>query len=275
MNIKLDKELESLKRREDKERQASAVKEVKLLMEADASEEIRILSNLTRNSTFSRAQKNKGEDKEREELEKKYGKVFTQDQIKDLCVRYKMRFLPSGLYIGDVDVEMTAKIKEFAQLAISNVIDNHSLQTQFFIMAPPEAFDLETVREERRVVSYDVEPLLFYNLGNGFYRLVHKWGRDFTILRRIVGWKWASINNFLTFKIVCQIPFLFMLFAFLFPVFLINHPIGMSILALVLSFFIALIRCGRRIVWDSNNEIRRLYFTEHNWNNNKILKGGQ
>ena len=54
---------------------------------------------------------------------------------------------------------------------------NHpDLDIKIKMMAPSKLFELE---------NYD-DPLMFVNLGNNYYYLIHKWGNDMSFFRKIL-----------------------------------------------------------------------------------------
>lgn len=116
-----------------------------------------------------------------------HSRIFTEDQIKNVCIKYNLRFLPIGMYKGTIDSVLPQKIKEFETLieATPTKYDVFNYKTNigitykrsgYFICAPKESFKLE---------EKPVDPLLFYPLSNGLYYLNHKWGTDISFTRLI------------------------------------------------------------------------------------------
>jgi len=89
--------------------------------------------------------------------------VYTLHQVKQLCVKFRLRFLPSTLYNGDLPYEAITAIKNFENQYQPTVGEYH-------IVAPAEFFKLK---------DRYADPLLFAHLGNGNYYLLHQWGADF------------------------------------------------------------------------------------------------
>lgn len=88
--------------------------------------------------------------------------VFSIGEIKNTCIRYRLRFLKSTYFKAEFPYEALMKIKEFEKkygVEISN----------FKIIAPDHAFDLQNVNKD---------PLLFAQLSDDSYFLLHKWGTD-------------------------------------------------------------------------------------------------
>ena len=97
------------------------------------------------------------------------GRLFHIDQVKAICLDYRLRFLDSHLYKNTFPEEAVSKIK-----ALEKAHD--TTLSGFKIMAPSKQFYLK---------NYD-DPLLFAPIGNGYYYLVHQWGNDLNPLRRLL-----------------------------------------------------------------------------------------
>lgn len=177
-------------------------------------------------------------------------RIFTKDAIKELCLKYNLRFLPTSYYKGALDSQLPDKVeelrkanggllpgekapvaevkigdaqdtdgyfggdlgvvptdKEQRQMAenpwstattfwmnsnmvfgrvrsgISSLRGDHAIGS-FCIAAPAESFDLQ---------PRPIDPLLFCNLGDDQYYLVHKWGSDISWSRRwLKHWRSAA-----------------------------------------------------------------------------------
>lgn len=144
--------------------------------------------------------------------------VFHISQIEKTCMKYYLRFLPTAYYKGTLDEQLPFKVATF-ELAhgvelYSSTKKNYDNSlydfTSFrlpiydellgrtrvkkeepkpkvknsFIMAPEESFNLEEKPKD---------PLLFYKINDEYYYLIHKWGNDLSIGRRLKsvlsGWK--------------------------------------------------------------------------------------
>lgn len=98
-------------------------------------------------------------------------RVFHVSQIKAICEKYHLRFLPGEHYKGIIDKELPTKITNFE--AAYGVKCNSS-NTK--ICAPLESFELEEKPKD---------PLLFYQINDEYYYLIHKWGNDLNIVRAL------------------------------------------------------------------------------------------
>lgn len=98
-------------------------------------------------------------------------RVFHQSQIKKVCDKYYLRFLPSSLYNGTIDPQLPNKVTTF------EIAYGISQYANYYVMAPASSFKLEPEPKD---------PLFFYKINDSYYYLVHKWGNDLNILRRIL-----------------------------------------------------------------------------------------
>lgn len=112
-------------------------------------------------------------------------KIFHIQQIKTICIDYRLRFLDSNLFKNEIPSEAISKIRSLEKA------HNTSLQG-FKIVAPSKTFQLE---------NYD-DPLLFAPIGNNYYYLIHKWGNDLDPLRKL---KVLPFKNMLNFVLFCGI----------------------------------------------------------------------
>jgi len=98
--------------------------------------------------------------------------VFDSLVIERIATKFRLRFLNSKMYAGEIPYEATAKVK-----ALEEQIGHEF--SSFSILAPASRFQLKDATED---------PILFADLGNGEYYMIHKWGDD-------MGW-FRSILNF-------------------------------------------------------------------------------
>ena len=112
-------------------------------------------------------------------------KIYHLDQIKKVCIDYRLRFLDLKFFKGQLPESATTEIQKLEAVHDTALSD-------FKIMAPSVLFRLE--RKD--------DPLLFVPLGNDYYYLVHKWGNDLHPLRKVMMWPFKSIWNLLFFLLV-------------------------------------------------------------------------
>ncbi|WP_235010925.1 MULTISPECIES: hypothetical protein [Aquimarina] len=168
-------------------------------------------------------------------------KIYHIDQIKKICIDYRLRFLDSKYFKG--------KLPQSALLAIKNLERQHQTELKGFkIIAPSKLFKLENADD----------PLLFAPMGNDYFYLIHKWGNDLHPLRKNIMWFFKSFENllFLTFIISVLLTFmvpdglfskhndttqLVMIFFFMFK----------SVAAVVLFYGFALGKNFNTSIWNS------------------------
>ena len=105
-------------------------------------------------------------------------KIFHIDDIKKICIAYRLRFLDSKLFKGDIPQEAIHRIKQLEK-------DHHRQLSGFKLMAPSKLFRLE---------NYD-DPLLFAPMGNSYYYLIHKWGNDLSVWRKWLMYPFRNLDT--------------------------------------------------------------------------------
>ncbi len=242
LEVKIKKELDNLKSN-DLENQEHFVKEVKLLMESNAKEEIDILKTMGLGSNIIKAEEQTRKILSFKEISDKYeGDVYTIDQIKHLALKYNLKFLKTKYFKGHVPGELGSILLRFKE---KNVLSQYDLEERFYILGPSKVFNL---------TKRPVDPLLFYeikdrNTGETMYKLVHKWGNDFTIFRRISG----IINKTRTSVRMSHIIFTFVLLGiinymmFQLPIYTTNKYVGLGILNIIINVISGLFIIGKII----------------------------
>jgi len=146
------------------------INEVYLLLQKSSEKEGKILKNISGNT--HRAENNFKFDL----LET--DRIFHIDQIKEICINYRLRFLDSKYFKGQIPDKTIDKIKLLEQ--------KHNIEIEGFkIVAPSKLFKL----------ADKDDPLLFAPIGNGYFYLIDKWGNDLHPLRRILVWPFKNIVN--------------------------------------------------------------------------------
>ncbi|WP_411766958.1 hypothetical protein [Winogradskyella sp. A3E31] len=161
---------EKLKRTRQKDSKPDILKEVHAILDKDALIEGEILDTLNSGHT-SESNTFKFEALETEH-------IYHIDQIKAICIDYRLRFLDTKYFKGELPYEAISKIKHLEKL--------HGTKLKGFkIIAPSKLFKLE---------NYD-DPLLFAPIGNGYFYLVHKWGNDLNPFRKWLMKPYKSFEN--------------------------------------------------------------------------------
>jgi len=104
--------------------------------------------------------------------------IFHIEDIKKLCITYRLRFLDSHFFKGNFPEEAISEIRKLEnehQISLKN----------FKIIAPAKLLRLENADD----------PLLFAPMGNDYYYLVHKWGNDLHPFRKLLMWPYKSLEN--------------------------------------------------------------------------------
>lgn len=104
--------------------------------------------------------------------------IFHISQIQKICVNYRLRFLDTQYFKGTYPSEVVEEIENLEKKH-NTVLDG------FKIIAPSKLFRLDKADD----------PLLFAPMGNGYYYLIHKWGKDLHPLRRIKYWGIKNVEN--------------------------------------------------------------------------------
>ncbi|MEX0997820.1 MAG: hypothetical protein WDZ45_12280 [Flavobacteriaceae bacterium] len=105
-------------------------------------------------------------------------RIYYIEDIKSLCIDYRLRFLDFALFKGSIPSEAIDKIQ--------NLEKDHQTDIQNLkIVAPSKMFRLKNADD----------PLLFAPLGNDFFYLIHKWGADLHPLRKYLMWPYKNFEN--------------------------------------------------------------------------------
>ena len=112
-------------------------------------------------------------------------RIYHLDQIKTICIDYRLRFLNSKYFKGEIPQEAISKIKALEKA--------HNIELEGFkIIAPSKLFRLEDKDD----------PLLFVPIGNKYFYLIHRWGNDLHPLRKILAWPFINIVNLTALVVV-------------------------------------------------------------------------
>ncbi|MCB0374722.1 MAG: hypothetical protein KDD04_02265, partial [Sinomicrobium sp.] len=122
-------------------------------------------------------------------------RIYHITQIKKICIDYRLRFLDSRYFKGKYPKQTLVRIEAMEK--------EHGIAIKGFkIIAPSRLFKLDNADD----------PLLFAPIGNDYYYLIHKWGKDLHPLRK---WFMLPFRNFL--NLVILVAFLSWVFAALLP----------------------------------------------------------
>lgn len=87
--------------------------------------------------------------------------VLSELQIRNSCIKYRLRFLPSSMYHGEVPIEVISSIKRFEHRHPGRAV-------HFFILAPMAFFLNEDAYRS---------PLLIARCPDGQFEMVCQWGK--------------------------------------------------------------------------------------------------
>lgn len=112
-------------------------------------------------------------------------RIFNIKDIQKTCIDYRLRFLESSLFKGEIPHEAISKIKQLEK-------DHNTSLKGFMIMAPSKLFKLE---------NYD-DPILFAPIGNGYYYLIHQWGNDLSVWRKWLMYPFRNLDTIIVSTII-------------------------------------------------------------------------
>lgn len=120
--------------------------------------------------------------------------IFHINQIKEICIDYRLRFLDSHLHKVPFPEEVVTKIKYIEK--------EHDTQLKGFkLMAPSKVFQLKKYND----------PILFAPIGNEYYYLIHKWGGDLQPFRKWLVLPFRNLSSLLVFIFVISLLCCFIL----------------------------------------------------------------
>ncbi|NVK05034.1 MAG: hypothetical protein HWD92_09425 [Flavobacteriia bacterium] len=117
--------------------------------------------------------------------------VFHLAHIKELATTYRLRFLDAHLFKGEIPDEALSKLKAVQRRQSKDL-------THFKIMAPAELFKL----------SYqDKDPMLFVPIGKNLYYLVHQWGNDMSMWRKLLVYPFRNVGTLIRTMLIVAFVF--------------------------------------------------------------------
>lgn len=105
-------------------------------------------------------------------------RIFHVEDIKKLCVTYRLRFLDSRFFKGEMPEEAISKIRQLEK-------EHDTSLSGFKIVAPAKRLKLENADD----------PLLLAPMGYDYYYLIHKWGNDLHPFRKLLMWPYKNFEN--------------------------------------------------------------------------------
>lgn len=207
IGVDLKKELEAGRRRRESREESGTLDAFKKLLTEDDEVDERVIFNvfdqgIVKNYNLSLL------DSER---------IYNLSDIKQLCVEYRLRFLDASLFRNEIPYEAISEIKRIQRVQDLEL-------TNFKILAPAAMFNLE--RKDR-------DPLLFLTLGNGSFYLIHKWGGEISLFRKLLVYPFRSFKT-----ILLSVAILAALLAMSIPDSLIGASEGNGVIRVICFFYL-------------------------------------
>lgn len=119
--------------------------------------------------------------------------VYSFSEIERICIRYRLRFLDTKYFKHEFPYDALMQIKEFEKHYNTKI-------KRFKIIAPDKAFDLQDCNQD---------PLLFAQLADGRFYLLHQWGNDLSWYRKFLYFPLRSIYTYFYFMLAVATIFAF------------------------------------------------------------------
>lgn len=117
-------------------------------------------------------------------------RIFTIDQIRAVCIKYRLRFLDSGLFKNEIPKEAIFEVKRLEK--------EWDFKTENFkIIAPKKLFTL---------TDKDSDPILFVPIGENKFYFIHKWGGELNRLRSTLAYPLRNVETlFVTLAVLATV----------------------------------------------------------------------
>jgi len=107
--------------------------------------------------------------------------IFTIEEIRNICIKYRLRFLDSKLFKNEIPSDAIHKARALQK--------KYSIEIEKYkIIAPASLFKLE---------DKNADPLFFTQITEQHYYLIHKWGSDLSWYRKFVAYPFQCLKSFL------------------------------------------------------------------------------
>lgn len=247
LTINLEKELVKNKLAELNQQEELILAEANKILEKNTEDDIKTLERLGLDKLIKDSKQITYKvNKQYGELEKE--RIFSKDDIKQLCKTYCLKFLPVQYYKGRLDPYLPTKIKEAENKY--RTLSKYDLH----IVAPSQSFTL---------TEKDRDPLLFAKVDDDRYYLIHKWGNDLSIFNMLKGF---VFRNYYT-------VFLTVLLSFSLPIFIIAHNVcdAHTTFTNFMTLILCIIGIVPLVLLLTGDDIKFLEKRVHNnWNKNEF-----
>ena len=116
-------------------------------------------------------------------------RIFNIEQIKTLCLTYRLKFVDSHRFNNDIPTATILKIKH----------EEKQYNAKF------KGLKIVAPKKTLKLGDCDGDPLLFASLNNGKYYLLDVWGNDLNAWRKVFAWPVKTVVNWLKFVTVLSI----------------------------------------------------------------------
>jgi hypothetical protein len=128
-------------------------------------------------------------------------KIFSTDDIKTVCIEYRLRFLDSQYFkIEELPYDAVIALKKLEKHLGEEV-------KHLKIMGAAKFFKLQ---------DRNKDPLLFARIDENNYYLIHKWGMDFAWYNKILAYPFRSVLSLLFTMVILGLPAVFLIPLFVF-----------------------------------------------------------
>lgn len=195
-----------LKKVNEKHTNSNEIQKNVLLLEETSQQERKLLREAGLSGMFDKIDKQEAVRITRIKKQEEFNtKLYTLEEIKDLCIKYRLKFLHSSNFKGIIDPKLGKKLVEY--LKERNVVGslNEEANSNLFILAKKSDFNFD-----RKENLSSVNPILFYQVNTKegkMYSVVTKWGRNFGIERKALGWLYNNEDRYLILMIVLSYIF--------------------------------------------------------------------
>ncbi len=157
-NVNLEEELR--RKRGDFEAEA-LLEEVRAILSTAVEEEQRILRDINNGSSSLGIPSPDLLEADR---------IYHIDSIRELCIEYRLRFLPSEQFKGEIPLEALAQLRRLERRSGEAIGGHH-------VVAPSSLFKLDDPH---------TDPMLFVPVTADHWYLVHRWGNDMAWYRKLL-----------------------------------------------------------------------------------------
>jgi len=104
---------------------------------------------------------------------------LSEEATRNICIKYRLRFLDSTLFAGEIPKEAIMKVKHLEKELGTEL-------RSFKIIAPASRFSLKDSTKD---------PILVAKTNSGDYLYIHKWGNDMEWYQKLINFPFSNIQN--------------------------------------------------------------------------------